>query len=77
MSQDLGEIHSFIASDAPLPATAEVFQAGQRVRIRRGPLRGSEGTILECRGAGQLLIAMDGLQPGVYLQIDESLVELV
>lgn len=77
MTEDLDDAHRSVARNAPLRTKTGVLQADQRVRIRGGPLRGSEGTILDCREVDRLLIAMDGLQRGVYLQIDVSLVELV
>lgn len=74
MTEGLGDAPRSFAREA-LRAKADGLHADQRVRIQRGPLRGSEGTILACAEAGRLLIVVDGLQQGAYLKVDKSFVE--
>jgi len=76
MTEDLGDVRGPIAAEALLRVKPVLLQTGQRVRIRSGPFRGSEGAVVDCREADRLLIAMDGVQRGVYLRIDKSLVDL-
>ncbi|GIW73125.1 MAG: antitermination factor NusG [Planctomycetota bacterium] len=46
------------------------LRPGQRVRIRSGPLRGIEGTLLRRRGRTQLVVAVDLIGQGAALTID-------
>lgn len=51
------------------------LKEGQRVRIRRGPLAGVEGILVERSGLHILVLSVDILQRGVSLKIDASEVE--
>ena len=74
--RDLRQLADLIAVGAPL--TLEQRQcAGRKARIRSGPLAGFEGTIIQRRGADRLLIAVDFLQRGVSVEINDFLVEPV
>jgi transcription antitermination factor NusG len=53
------------------------LKEGQRVRIKRGPLTGVEGILVERTGQHILVLSVDILRQGVSLKIDASEVELV
>jgi hypothetical protein len=62
--------------DAGKPLTIESKLArGRRVRVRSGSMRGLEGTVLERRGQTRLLVAIDFLQQGASMAIEDYLLE--
>ncbi len=61
------------ASLDPYPYLKE----GQRVRIRRGPLTGVEGILIEKPGQHILVLSVDIIQQGVSLKIEASEVEAI
>lgn len=74
MTTDLRNVRALIACGAPLTVEARL-QPGQRVRIKGGALMGLEGTIVCRRAETRLLIAVNYLQQGVSIQIDDYMVE--
>ena len=50
---------------------------GNRVRVCQGPLMGMEGTVLVRRNSVRLLIAVDFLQQGASIEIEDFLLEPV
>jgi transcription antitermination factor NusG len=74
--RDLRQIRRLIQSGAPL-APESRLEPGTRVRIRSGPLVGMEGTIIRRRGSECLLVAVEFLQQGASIQLDEFQVERV
>jgi transcriptional antiterminator RfaH len=73
---DLRQLQQLIASDAPLTVESRLVP-GNRVRVRRGPFAGVEGTVLTRRGKTRLLVAVDFLQQGASVEIDDFLLEPV
>jgi transcription antitermination factor NusG len=71
---DLRQLRELIASDAPLTVESRLVP-GNRVRVRFGPLAGIEGTVLTRRGNTQLLVAVNFLQQGASVEIDDYLLE--
>lgn len=71
---DLCQISSLIASEAPLTVESRLVR-GNRVRVRRGPLQGLEGTVLARRGDTRLLVGVHFLQQGASVEIDDFLLE--
>lgn len=53
------------------------LKEGQRVRIKRGPLKGVEGILVERPGKHILVLSIDILRRGVSIKIDASDVESV
>lgn len=51
------------------------LEPGARVRVGCGPLAGLEGTVLIRRGATRLLVAVDFLQQGASMEIEEAVLE--
>jgi transcription antitermination factor NusG len=74
MTTDLRQIRTLIDSGVPL-TTEGRLQSGQRVRVKSGSLMGLEGTILERRGEDRLLVAVQFLQQGVSIQINDYQLE--
>jgi transcription antitermination factor NusG len=67
---------NLIAMGAPLVRESRIA-AGERVRIKAGPLRGTEGVVLRRNGKAKLLIAIDFLQQGASFEIDDCMLEPV
>lgn len=53
------------------------LKEGQRVRIKKGPLKGVEGILVEKAGKHILVLSVDILRQGLSLKIDASDVESV
>lgn len=53
------------------------LQAGDRVRIDFGPLRGLEGLLVELKGSHRLVVSVSLLQRSVAVEIDSALVKAV
>lgn len=71
---DLLQIQQLIASGAPL-TIEERLAPGHRVRVREGSFKGLEGTVLRRRGQTRLVIAVNFLQQGASVEIDDFLLE--
>jgi transcriptional antiterminator RfaH len=76
MTRDLGQIQRLIAADAPLWPESKL-EAGERVRIRSGPLVGLEGVVIDRQGARRLLVSVEFLQQGASVQMEDFQVERV
>lgn len=73
---DLRQIRQLIESEAPLLPEARL-ERGMRVRIRTGPLMGVEGVVVRRRGKDHLLVAVEFLQRGASVSLEDFEVELV
>lgn len=71
---DLLQIARLIEMDAPLTLESQL-DTGDPVRIRKGPMEGLEGTVLKRRGHTRLLVAVQMLQQGVSVEIDDFMLE--
>ncbi len=76
IARDLRNIRQLIASDAPLTIESRMLP-GQRVRIRSGSMKGMEGNIVLRRGQTRLLVAVDFLQQGASIAIDDFRLEAI
>ena len=74
LRSELGQIDKLIASGAPMTLESRLA-GGRRVRVRRGPLAGLEGTVHKRRGRTRLLVSIDFLQQGSSVEIDDFLLE--
>jgi transcription antitermination factor NusG len=74
LHRDLQRLANLIATGAPL-TVEQRLSAGRAVRIRNGPMAGFEGTIVQRRGSDRLLIAVNFLQQGVSVEINDFMVE--
>ena len=73
---DLSRLEQLIVSGHPMTLEKRL-QAGQKIRVRRGPFSGFEGTIITRRGVSRLLIAVNFLQQGVSIAVDDLVVEQI
>jgi transcriptional antiterminator RfaH len=73
---DLVQIQRLIESGVPLSIEARI-QPGQRVRVRNGRLAGLEGMVTKRRGGSRLLIAVNYLQQGASVEIDDFSLEII
>ena len=76
LQKDLSRFADLIAMGAPLVSEARLA-AGERVRVKAGPFRDLEGTVIRRDGKTRLLIAVNCLQQGASLEIDDCLLESV
>lgn len=75
LQSDLRQLHHLIEMDAPLTVERRL-EPGRRVRIKYGPMRGIEGVVTRRRGGKRrLLVAVEFLQSGVSIEIDDFMVE--
>lgn len=51
------------------------LEPGSRVRVRHGPFCGLEGTVLTHRGGTRLVVAVDFLQQGASIEIEDAVLE--
>ena len=71
---DLRQIQQLIESDAPLTVEARI-EPGRRVRVRSGPMVGMEGTVIKRRGKDWLVVAVEFLQQGASVLLEDFQVE--
>jgi transcriptional antiterminator RfaH len=67
---DLRAIKRLIDSERPLSPEARI-EAGQDVRVKSGPLRGVEGTVIKRRGSERLVVAVRLLNQGVSMELED------
>ena len=63
-----------IEAGVPLMAESRLV-TGNRVRVKSGPFKRYEGTVLRREGKSRLLLAINFLEQGVSMEIDEALLE--
>ena len=73
---DLRQIQRLIDSGVPMSLESRI-DAGQRVRVKSGRLAGLEGIVTQRRSGTRLLIAVDYLQQGASIEIDDFVLEVV
>jgi len=73
---DLRQLRQLIDAEAPLTPEARL-EPGQRIRVAAGSLVGLEGTIVKRHGQRRLLVAVEFLQQGASVQIDDCAVERI
>ena len=74
LTQDLRHMHRLVESGAPLTPEARL-ERGTRVRVRSGPLAGIDGIIIKRQGSTRLHVAVNFLQQGASLVIEDHDVE--
>ncbi|MEI6257720.1 MAG: transcription termination/antitermination NusG family protein [Planctomycetota bacterium] len=67
---DLRAIWRLIQTEKPLTPEARL-EPGQPVRVRSGPLRGLEGTVIKRRGEERLLVAVRMLNQGASIEVED------
>jgi transcription antitermination factor NusG len=74
LAAQLLQVKRLIDSGAPLSVESRLAP-GRRVRVRFGPLEGMEGTVLTRRGSVRLLVAINFIQRGASVEIDDGCLE--
>jgi transcription antitermination factor NusG len=74
LQSDLSRFSELIALDVPLIRESRL-EAGERVRVKAGPFRDNEGVVIRRNGKTRLLVAINYLQQGASLEIDDCLLE--
>lgn len=76
LTNDLRQIHGLIQAGVPLSIESRL-QAGEFVRVRSGPFRGYEGTVLRREGETRLLVAVNFLQQGASILLEDCQLEII
>jgi transcriptional antiterminator RfaH len=76
LTRDLRQIQRLIEVGAPLTIEARL-QPGTRVRIKHGPMAGITGVILKREGQSHLQVAVNFLQQGASVKLEDFQVEEV
>ncbi len=76
LQHDLRQIQLLIHQGKPLSVEAQL-QPGRKVRIKSGPLTGVEGVILKRQGADFLFVAVNFLQQGALVKLENYEVEAI
>ena len=74
LQHDLSQIFRLIASGAPV-TVEQRLAPGRRVRVRQGAFAGIEGTVLERRGVKRLFVAVNFLQQGASIDLEDCCLE--
>ena len=68
--KDLSQVQKLIEANAPLSVESRL-DVGRRVRVKTGAFMGMEGTVQSRRGECRLVVAINFLQQGVSMVIDD------
>lgn len=74
--RELGQIRRLIESGAPV-TPEDRLQPGIPVRVRSGPFRGFEGTVIRRQNKTRLIVAIGFLQQGASIQLDDCALERI
>jgi transcription antitermination factor NusG len=71
--REIGEIQTLLASRAHL-SPWPFLKAGDRVRVERGPLRGTEGILLKDQAGSRIIVSVEMLQRSIAAEVDPGMV---
>jgi transcriptional antiterminator NusG len=71
--QEIDGVRAALASKLPLGPWPYLLEAGRRVRIEHGPLRGLEGTLLREAGCLRLVLGVELLQRSLAVEVDPEM----
>jgi transcription antitermination factor NusG len=71
---DLRQLRDLIATGAPI-TPEEKLVPGDRVRVRSGPFKDFEGTVIQREGQRRLIIAVNFTSQGASVRLDECQLE--
>ncbi|MDP9052982.1 MAG: hypothetical protein M3N93_01565 [Acidobacteriota bacterium] len=74
--EEIGTIQTLVNSVFPLRPWP-FLQAGHRVRVEHGPLRGVEGIILEQKDEWRMVVSVELLQRSISVLVDRSVLKRV
>lgn len=72
--RDLQQVHHLIASDRPVMVEPQLVP-GEHVRVTGGPMMGLDGIVISRRGRSHIFVAVNFLQQGASVAIDDCLLE--
>jgi transcription termination/antitermination protein NusG len=75
-TKQIEAVKTLVFSELPYDPFPELV-AGDRVRVRRGPLRGLEGFLVEKKSRYRFVISVDLIQQAVCCEIDAADVEKI
>jgi transcription antitermination factor NusG len=73
---DLRQIRDLIATDAPLAPETRI-EPGQRVRVKTGPFKGFEGTVLRRENQIRLLVSVRYMGQGASVALDDCQLDAI
>ena len=71
---DLRQLYHVVQSGVPLTPESKLIP-GDHVRVRSGPFKNYEGTVVRREGRTRLLLTINFLEQGVSMEVDEGLLE--
>lgn len=74
LTRELFNLSRLVTAGAPL-TTESRLKAGDRVRVKSGAFAGVEGTVVARRRKCRLIVAVNLIQQGVSIEIDDHLLE--
>lgn len=74
LQSDLVQLRRLIESGAPLTLESRL-SPGARVRIKRGPFVGMEGSVIVRRGKRRVFVAVEFLQKGASVAVEDYMLE--
>ncbi|MBI2481665.1 MAG: antitermination protein NusG [Planctomycetia bacterium] len=74
LARDLRQVQRLIELDVPLTIERRLVP-GRRVKIKSGPMQGVEGKVIARRAKTRLLVAVNFLQQGASIEIEDFQVE--
>ena len=74
LTNELRHLEALISADAPVTIERKL-EAGRWVRVKSGPMEGTEGVVVSRRGKDRLLVAVTLLQQGVSVEMEDFQVE--
>ena len=76
LTSELRDIRRLITAGVPV-TTESKLEAGMRVRVKSGPFVGCEGVVIQRRGKSRLLVAVNFLQQGASVQLEDFELERI
>ena len=76
LEEELRQIHEAIASGLPIEEFTQIA-VGQRARVTKGPLLGTEGVVIEEARRTRLVLHVEILGQGASVEIERDLLELI
>jgi transcription antitermination factor NusG len=74
--EDLSQLHRLISTNAPM-APERKIEAGNRVRVKNGPFKGFEGTVIRRENEIRLLIHVRYMGQGASVALDDCQLDLI
>jgi transcription antitermination factor NusG len=74
LREDLLQVFRLIQTNAPLTVESRL-KPGDRVRVKKGPFEGVEGTVVSRCRRSRIIVAVRLIQQGVSLEVDDFQLE--